>query len=428
MKIRISIFLLSLLCAATPAMAQNDYLVNTSVNQRPDMSEEEQFIATNFPMQLLCKWTPGMKFLFNPEPKDRFIPILCSYESGKSIDNNKFKYKIFEYSGAEVIKKEIYTGTNYTTHFLFDCEGGKYYHEIKGLQPDEICEKNPRASINGFVYLKDVDTAKELLTGKVLYTLTSTVRIDDPNSYSGYRDIAIPKNQKVTVTAVGAGSKESPVKLILEDAQGKSYYMEVALSRTNSGMDVTDFQAEKRMKYFANAFCFNDPNLRTADHIRQRYMDQAVYPKKSLEVKGNLSIDGNSQGTTMRLLRFTSLIIKDIQFEGQNTLVTLTLQDTNGRTYKTKADLRYDYILKNDNFIEDLFAFGNIREKHTYITDENWTLIAQGVVKPGMSTDECRLALGRPTKIELKKDSRFETWFYNGKVLEFESGTLLRTK
>lgn len=32
-----------------------------------------------------------------------------------------------------------------------------------------------------------------------------------------------------------------------------------------------------------------------------------------------------------------------------------------------------------------------------------------------MSTVECRLSIGDPIEIELKKDNRFETWFYNGK-------------
>lgn len=34
------------------------------------------------------------------------------------------------------------------------------------MRLEEISEKAPRAGINGLVYLKDVDTAKELLVGK----------------------------------------------------------------------------------------------------------------------------------------------------------------------------------------------------------------------------------------------------------------------
>ena len=118
------------------------------------------------------------------------------------------------------------------------------------MRLDEICEKAPRAGINGLVYLKDVDTAKELLIGKTVYIQSESARVDDANNYSGYRDIAIPVNTEATITAIGVGSQAYPVKIVFKDTQGHSYYLEVALSRTNSGMDLNDFQGEKRMKYF----------------------------------------------------------------------------------------------------------------------------------------------------------------------------------
>ena len=71
------------------------------------------------------------------------------------------------------------------------------------MRLEEISEKAPRAGINGLVYLKDVDTAKELLVGKTVYIQAESVRIDDANNYSGYRDIAIPVNTEATITAIG---------------------------------------------------------------------------------------------------------------------------------------------------------------------------------------------------------------------------------
>ena len=53
------------------------------------------------------------------------------------------------------------------------------------MRLEEISEKAPRAGINGLVYLKDVDTAKELLVGKTVYIQAESVRIDDANNYSG---------------------------------------------------------------------------------------------------------------------------------------------------------------------------------------------------------------------------------------------------
>ena len=90
--------------------------------------------------------------------------------------------------------------------------------------------------------------------------------------------------------------------------------------------------------------------------------------------------------------------------------------------------LKYDVIVKNENYIEDLFGFGDIHQKYPAITDKHWAIIARGDLEEGMNTDECRLSIGDPVEIQLKKDSRFETWFYNGKTLEFESGILQRFK
>ena len=82
------------------------------------------------------------------------------------------------------------------------------------MRLDEICEKAPRAGINGLVYLKDVDTAKELLIGKTVYIQSESARVDDANNYSGYQNIAIPVNTEATITAIGVGSQAYPVKIV----------------------------------------------------------------------------------------------------------------------------------------------------------------------------------------------------------------------
>lgn len=416
------------LCIGNLSFAQGNYIVKTSPQKSSNTSEEELLIESHFPLQQLCHWTPGLKFMFIPDAKDQFIPILCTYEGEKDIDNSKFKYKIFEFLGTEEKAKELYTGINYNTRFIFSCEDQKFYHEFKSQRLDEICQKNPRASINGFVYLKDVDVAREQLIGKILYTRITTARIDDSNSYTGYKEVPISPNQKVTIINIGVGSKSYPVKIIFEDAQGKVYYVEEALSRTNSGMDVSDFQADKKMKYFPNAFSFTDKSVNSMESLKNKYLDMAIYPKKTLAVKGELNQEGITGSSRVQLLRYTPLRIREITMEAGNTIATLTLMDTNGSIYETEVNLKYDYIIKNENYIEDLFGFGDIQKKYPYITPENWKLIAQGEVKAGMDTDECRLALGNPIQVEFRKDNRFETWIYNGKVLEFESGRLLRFK
>ncbi len=424
---RITLSCLLCLLGLVQLMAQNDYIVKTTpMTENSVITNEEQFVYDNFPMRMLCNWTPGMKFMYLPEPKEMYTPILRSCATNKDVDSGKLKNQILEFVGTEESSVDLRIGTNYTTRFIFECDSTLYYYEVKGMRLDEICLKNPRASINGMVYLGDVDIARELLIGRSFYTKGQTARVDDPNSYSGWREVNLPVNSRVTVTNVGVGSKMTPVKIIFETSNGRSYFLELALSRTNSGMNIEDFQADRKLKYFANAFSFNDSNVNTLESIRKKYVGMPVYPKQTIPVMGNFR---NEESTgSVHLLRYTSLRIKDIQVTPPNTLAVLTLEDVNGHTYKVEVDLKYDVVIKNENYFDDLFAFGDIRKKFSYVNEEDWHMIAMGEVKAGMTTDECRLALGNPAQVEIKKDSRFEAWIYPRRVLEFESGRLLRSK
>ena len=427
MKIFYAAFIL-LCCFISHCAAQNDYLVTTSSAQEASLTEEEQFIRSNFPLQILCKWTPGIKFMFIPSNRDIFLPLLSSYEDEKEVNSSTLKHKILTFIKAEEKSRELSSGTNYSTRFIFECEGKKYYHEIKNMRLDELCTKNPRACINGLVYLKDVDTAKELLIGRKIYILAESARKDDPNNYAGYQEVPIPANTEATITAVGVGSQPYPVKIIFTDSKGDSFYLEVALSRTNSGMDMNNFQAEKKMKYFSNAISFSNKQLGKVESLKNKYLGLIVYPKKALPAKSTIKIEGRDPEVQLNLPRYTVLTIKDIQFSTPGSLATLSMEDKWGGLYIVEADLKYDIITHNDNYIEDLLGFGDIHKKYPGITEARWKLISQGELEIGMSKDECRLSIGNPIEVVLKNDSRFESWYYNGKTLEFESGTLQRFK
>ena len=130
-----------------------------------------------------------MKFMFAPSAREMFLPTLLIYNTEKGVDNSLMRHKILTFTGTEEKVQKIADETNYTTRFVFEDEGEKYYYDIKNMRLDEICERMPRACINGLVYLQDVDTAKDLLIGKTIYIQSETVRVDDANSYSGYRAI-----------------------------------------------------------------------------------------------------------------------------------------------------------------------------------------------------------------------------------------------
>ena len=148
-------------CGMSHVTAQSDYIVTTPSAQEIPTSEEEQFIIKHFPLKPLCKWTPGMKFMFAPSAREMFLPTLLIYNTEKGVDNSLMRHKILTFTGTEEKVQKIADETNYTTRFVFEDEGEKYYYDIKNMRLDEICERMPRACINGLVYLQDVDTAKE---------------------------------------------------------------------------------------------------------------------------------------------------------------------------------------------------------------------------------------------------------------------------
>ena len=110
-------------------------------------------------------------------------------------------------------------------------------------------------------------------------------------------------------------------------------------------------------------------------------------------------------------------------------LVFLELEDIDGKNYKIKAAFTHtsvvDVILQSDNYFTDLFGIGNLRTKYPNITEEVWNMISRGKVRKGMTTDECRLALGNPMRIHIVTGG-YETWSYERKTLDFTNKKLDR--
>ena len=88
-------------CGMSHVTAQSDYIVTTPSAQEIPTSEEEQFIIKHFPLKPLCKWTPGMKFMFAPSAREMFLPTLLIYNTEKGVDNSLMRHKILTFTGTE---------------------------------------------------------------------------------------------------------------------------------------------------------------------------------------------------------------------------------------------------------------------------------------------------------------------------------------
>lgn len=411
-------YLLTLAFAAgclSASHAQNSYLVSTTGQSASTVeSPEKQFINDHFRFYSLCDWTPGMKFMVIPERKDMLIPVFKSAETNREVNTGELKYKIFEYLGTET------TDRGYV-HFNFDCEGKLYYHEVKNTTLDQYCMK-PKAGIPALAYLGDVDIAKELLEGSTLYTRTNKVRIDDPNSTSGYKEVPIGMNEKVTVTAIGVNSRAFPVKIVFTDEKGNTYFQPVAISKTNCGMIDNDFIMENKNKYFPNAFSFSDANATKSQNLMDQYGGKPVYFKAEKECV-------DESGSQVTLPRYAQFTIRNIISENGTPYVTMELAATDGKVYKVKTTFTHtsvvNSLLQNEDYFTDVFGIGNLRAKYPDTTEEEWTLISRGEIRKGMTTDQCRLALGDPVRVH-KVMGKYETWFYEKKTLDFTDKKLER--
>lgn len=76
---------------------------------------------------------------------------------------------------------------------------------------------------------------------------------------------------------------------------------------------------------------------------------------------------------------------------------------------------------------DNIFSFRDPRTGYPYITDSNWECIINSNVALGMTTEECRLALGSPRDVKKGQNGAifFEQWtFDNGAYCIFTDGLL----
>lgn len=397
--------------------AQNSYLVSTTANQKSSGSNadspEHDFINTYFRNYKLCEWAPGMKFMVIPERRDMIIPTFKDGTTNREVSSGDLRHQIFEYLGYEITERGY-------IRFDFSCEGKNYYHEVKNTTLEEYCVK-PKAGIPTLAFLDDVDIAKDLLVGMTLYMKTTKVRVDDPNSTSGYRETSIKLNEQVKVTAVGIGTRSFPVKIVFEDTNGNSYYLPVAISKTNCGMIDNDFIMENKNKFFPNAFSFGNVNEKTSNNLMNLYGNKSIYLKKTAQCT-------SAAGEEVSLPRYTHLTIKSITSDVNSPFHTLEMANEKGEKFTIKSTFKstsaINTILQSDNYFNDLFGIGNLKAKYPSITEEMWQLISRGEVRKGMTKEECKLALGDPIRIHRVMGD--ETWFYSKKSLDFTGKKLVR--
>jgi hypothetical protein len=406
--------LTGLAIAALTAMAQdNPYIVKTknvkktmvsasTGRNNADEVEPKDFLGMHFRYYSMCDWNEGMRFMVVPEKYDILVNTFCDATSGEKVSNSNLIHYIMIYKGHE----ELMDGR---VHINFHCEsdGKDYYYEIPYGTYDDYCYG--RQGVPTLAYLGDVDKARELLMDQLLLTRTQSFREDTEYDGDGYRELTMPKNRLVKVVAVGVGTRSFPVKIVVEDEDGRQFYQNVAMSKTNSGMRDNEFDLDNAKYLFGGSFEFTGADMAVSSNIYD-YLNQTVYTKYVTE----MSTRGSGKVRNVKVPRFTGFIIDEIKSVKNTDFYTLTLRETESRRFFIKEITFSDVVALSDGNKDDYFGylFGLGEGETRSTTKETRAAIREGRVIPGMTEDEVELAVGEAAA-KLKDSNGVVEWLYN---------------
>ena len=381
--------------------------------------EEEtatDFVGANFKFYSLCDWKEGMKFMVMPEKYDMIVNTFRDASTGKEVSSGRLRHKIMIYKSHD----EAADGHS-RIHFHCTSNNHDYYYEVPNGSFEDYCYG--KMGVPTLAYLGDVDIAREKLMGQRLFTKATLYREDTEADGDGFREVNVQKNEEVKVVAVGVGTRAFPVKIIVEDKNGKEFYQNVAMSKTNCGMRDDEFIMDNTKFTFYGSFELIDGVMAVASDYK-KYINKVVHTKYSTTMQN----EAGGKTRNVKVPRLTEFTIESLRPQSNSNYVTLTLRDNETSKYYQK-----DVTFVNENVAGDidgykedyfgyLFAMGPGKLRNTSTATR--AMIRQGRVAVGMTEDEVQMAVGEPDTTAESNNGRYD-WIYKrsqGKILIVQFG------
>ena len=415
-----------MIIAASAQQAGADYIVKTksakksAVNEQVDDTngqgseeKEHDFVSDNFKFYSLCDWKiDEMRFMVVPEKYDMVVKTFHDATTGKEVSSMSLRHMIMVYKGHT-------EGSEGRAHINFLCldNNKMYYYEVPNGSFEDYCYG--KMGVPTLAYLGDVDIAREKLMGKTMFTKATQYRIDTEYDGDGFQEVTVSQNEEVKVTAVGVGTRSYPVKIIVENKEGKEFYQNVALSKTNSGMRDDEFIMDNAKYLFAGSFELQDVIMTVSKNLEQ-YLNKTVHTKYTTD----MITKGDGRERTLKVPRMTAFTIEAIMPKANSSYVTLTLKETESRriyfkdvTFENTDNVAGDIDGHREDYFGYLFAMGQGRARQT--SQAARAAIRQGRVILAMSEDEVAMAMGEPDSTSGGTNGQYK-WIYNrsgGKLL-----------
>ena len=212
-------------------------ITDKEVEKVVEPSREDQFISGYFPQIGCAEWEIGKQFYYTDS---LLTPVLRPENGGFSAGS--LQGKIFTYAG---YREETLFGDRYEVTLRFTSDGNTYLYRTGKTLP-ELRQLNYMPLIPPFIDLTDVQTARALLKGRVLYVKTP-IWYDDSGSVISGRKL-IP----VTITKIFPGNSVLPIKVRFTDDTGMVGNVFMSLFTSDQSQFIT----------FDRLFSFDDPRLK----------------------------------------------------------------------------------------------------------------------------------------------------------------------
>jgi hypothetical protein len=399
--------------AQTPAELK--YIVKTikmepKVEKTDSTQKEEKaddpvdFFDKYFRYVSMCDWQPGMRFMVIPSQADLVVKTFTDAETGQMVSSRSLRHKIMIYQGHEN------TGGLHE-HVNFTCEddGKAYYFEVPTASFSDYCYG--KTGVPTLAYLGDVDVARDVLLGKQVVVNVKFLYQDTEIAGDGYKMVDLESKQGdiMTIKAIGVGTRNYPVKIIVKDRDSIEYFQMVTISHTNCGMRDDEFEKSDILPHtFKGSFELLGDNMSVSPELQQ-YIDKEVYSLYSTNMT-------NAQGKNVRMARLSTFVIKNMQKRAGSDFITVTLEGIQTKHIYTKQVLMEeksvigDIAGQREDFFGRLFAFGDPL-KIDGVRKANLANLSKGVVQQGYTEAEVRLALGEPTDTSSVRGGEY-TWTY----------------
>ena len=237
--------------------------------------------------------------------------------------------------------------------------------------------------------------------------------------------MVVDKDVPVTVKAVGVGTRDFPVKIIVEDEEGNEFYQNVAISKTNCSLNDDDFVNDNAKYLFGNSFELVEDVLSISSNNYKQFLGKIIHTKYPTKLLNEFSKKMQS------IPRLTEYQIEAMNPHKNDDKFTLKLKNTTLGTY-FYIDMLLDEHLAQDQteYFGYIFALGPGKKIET--SEGSRAMMRAGHVGIGFTEDETMMAAGEPDKV-INGENGLYTWVYqrsNNKLLYVDfngSGVVTKT-